>query len=381
MILSLTSDHFTLFGSLLSPEALPCELSAGKKLRAQKSRLNGYCYPDSRVCLGGEEGSAVLAVSLNKTDFSYFFLDAPVCLHPKVYFALVPFSDSCTARILVPRNAQAERFLDWKRLSDFPSGRYPRVTNMLSLQRFDTEPAFFFKGESHRAFELLYVADGAMHVSVNGFQWQLNRGELLLIAENQWHTFSCGIGQRASFCSLTFELSDADALPLLDRIFKAPDCMDSVLSDIEKDMEQPDVLSQGMCQTGLQKLLLRILRQNQEEAPQKLPPQGERHLVAEAMRYIAAHCRDGLSVGDVAEGINISPSYLTALFQKCLQGAPGDYIRRARLEESRAMIREGKQNMTRIAQTLHYSTVYHFSRQFKDKYGITPTQYARMFHQ
>ena len=30
-----------------------------------------------------------------------------------------------------------------------------------------------------------------------------------------------------------------------------------------------------------------------------------------------------------------------------------------------------------IAAALQYSTVHHFSRQFKEKFGITPTEYAR----
>ena len=34
-------------------------------------------------------------------------------------------------------------------------------------------------------------------------------------------------------------------------------------------------------------------------------------------------------------------------------------------------------NFTEIAAALQYSTVHQFSRQFKDKFGITPTEYAK----
>lgn len=84
-----------------------------------------------------------------------------------------------------------------------------------------------------------------------------------------------------------------------------------------------------------------------------------------------------LSVPMVAREVGVSPSYLTALFHKNLQISPGEYIRRAKLQESKLMIREGKMNFTEIAQVLQYSTVHHFSRQFKEKFGITPTEYAR----
>ena len=48
-----------------------------------------------------------------------------------------------------------------------------------------------------------------------------------------------------------------------------------------------------------------------------------------------------------------------------------------KLEESKKLIREGKMNFTQIAAQLQYSTVHHFSRQFKEKFGLTPTEYAR----
>jgi AraC-like DNA-binding protein len=75
--------------------------------------------------------------------------------------------------------------------------------------------------------------------------------------------------------------------------------------------------------------------------------------------------------------VDVSPSYMTALFHKNLQISPGEYIRRIKIQESKQMIREGNMNFTEIAEALHYSTVHHFSRQFKDKVGFTPTEYAK----
>ena len=65
------------------------------------------------------------------------------------------------------------------------------------------------------------------------------------------------------------------------------------------------------------------------------------------------------------------------LFHKNLQISPGEYIRRIKLQESKQMIRENNLNFTEIAAELQYSTVHHFSRQFKEKFGITPTEYAK----
>ena len=34
-------------------------------------------------------------------------------------------------------------------------------------------------------------------------------------------------------------------------------------------------------------------------------------------------------------------------------------------------------NFSQIAAALHYSTIHHFSRQFKEKFGVSPSEYAK----
>ena len=103
----------------------------------------------------------------------------------------------------------------------------------------------------------------------------------------------------------------------------------------------------------------------------------ENDIIRRAQQYISANVRQKLSVPIVAKMVDVSPSYLTALFHKNLQISPGEYIRRIKLQESKQMIREDNMNFTEIAAALQYSTVHHFSRQFKEKFGITPTEYAK----
>ena len=103
----------------------------------------------------------------------------------------------------------------------------------------------------------------------------------------------------------------------------------------------------------------------------------ENEIIRHAQQYISTHIREKLSVRLIAQQMDVSPSYLTVLFQKNLQISPGEYIRRIKLQESKQMIRENNLNFTEIAAALQYSTVHHFSRQFKEKFGITPTEYAR----
>ena len=104
---------------------------------------------------------------------------------------------------------------------------------------------------------------------------------------------------------------------------------------------------------------------------------GENTIIRKAQQYVQENVTQKLTVTVVAEAVGVSASYLTALFQKHLRFSPGEYIRRIKLQQSKQLIREGQMNFTQIAETLQYSTVHHFSRQFKQTFGMTPTEYAK----
>ena len=147
-----------------------------------------------------------------------------------------------------------------------------------------------------------------------------------------------------------------------------------------REQEASPLHSTDMILSLLQILLITLLREQNPSADKVQSSNSinsENEIVRKALQYIGTHVRDKLSVPIVAKNTEVSPSYLTALFHKHLDISPGEYIRRIKLQESKQMIREGSMNFTEIAESLQYSTVHHFSRQFKEKFGITPTEYAK----
>ena len=165
-----------------------------------------------------------------------------------------------------------------------------------------------------------------------------------------------------------------------DRKFQAPQQAVTLLQQMLREKEAPDDHSADMIIAMLDQLLMLLLRQVDAPAP-KLKTSNALHseneIIRQAQQYISTHIRQKLTVPTLAKQVDVSPSYLTALFHKNLQISPGEYIRRIKLQESKQMIRENSMTFTEIAAALQYSTVHHFSRQFKEKFGITPTEYAR----
>ncbi len=323
-------------------------------------------------------GTSVLSVSRDGENFQHYYLDKRVCVSANVIFSLSPFQGESSAYVSA-RVAPEEL---GKRVSDaLRIERRIRVDGLYTFFYHEKEQGFLFPGEAHPMLELTYVDQGSLHSVADGQDLLLKQGDMVIYAPNQWHMQYADVDVAPRYVTLTFDLRDEGVQPLVNRKFTASRQVVTLLRQMLREQERTDAYSDDMIICLLGQLLLTLLRETDTPAAGKLRAvnaiHSENDIIRRAQQYISAHIREKLSVPLVARMVDVSPSYLTALFHKNLQISPGEYIRRIKLQESKQMIREDNMNFTEIAAALQYSTVHHFSRQFKEKFGITPTEYAK----
>ena len=88
----------------------------------------------------------------------------------------------------------------------------------------------------------------------------------------------------------------------------------------------------------------------------------------------------GLTPGTISAALRISPRYLRKLMAQYGETA-SSYILRRRLEESSKQLRtvlRRNRTITDIAFSLGFNSTAHFARVFKERYGVTPTDYKMM---
>ena len=323
-------------------------------------------------------GVSVLSVSTDNATYRHFYLDKPACIRKGIYFALNPVKGDSTVRL--------HTTLEPETVGTFPAEnlrieRHLKVDGLYTFFYQEKEQGFLFSGESHPMPELTYVDQGSLHSVVDGKETLLKQGDLVLYGPNQWHMQYADIGVAPRFVTISFDMSGVDLSPLLNRRIPVPQKALSLLHNMLREQELSDEFSNDIILTNLSQLLICLLREVSNPRDQKLQTSNSVHseneIIRQAQIFISSHIREKLSVPLVARQVDVSPSYLTALFHKNLQISPGEYIRRIKLQESKQMIRENDLNFTEIAAALQYSTVHHFSRQFKEKFGITPTEYAK----
>ena len=321
----------------------------------------------------------ILSVSADGTQFQDFYLDKTVCIQPGIYFCIQPFHQS-QAQAEYAASQPIRPISDDRRPRDLRTLPSFRITAIYTFFYHEKEQSFFFPGEAHPFLELTYVDRGALHSVADGLDLTLSEGDMALYGPNQWHMQYADIGVAPRFVTISFDADGLDLSSLLNRKIAPPQKAVTLLQQMLREQERMTPHSNDLILAQLTMLMLSLVDQS-EKMPEKPKASNSLHsdneIIRQAQQYISTHIRQKLSVPLVARAVDVSPSYLTALFHKHLQISPGEYIRRMKLQESKQMIRENSMNFTEIAAALQYSTVHHFSRQFKEKFGITPSEYAR----
>ena len=382
MISNLNQLSFQTYGNIESERVRGRDLGQKADDRQILELQRGECpvwVCQSEVWVCNHGNMTVLSVALEGEDFRHFYLDKVVCIKPGVHFALHPYQESSSVEL-----ARGEALREVSRLSAGDEFRLRRQIQVSSIYTFfyqEKEKGFTFPGEAHGPLELTYVDKGTLHSVADGKDILLEQGDLVIYGPDQWHMQYADVDMSPSFITITFDLAGEYPQALVNRKFTIPQSAVPALQRMLRELDRMDDFSSDLVICMLQILLLELLREQVSPAGTKLRTtnavNSENEIIRRAQQFISEHVREKLTVPLVARHVDVSPSYLTALFRKNLQISPGEYVRRIKLQESKQMIREDNMNFTEIAAALQYSTVHHFSRQFKDKFGITPTEYAK----
>lgn len=94
-----------------------------------------------------------------------------------------------------------------------------------------------------------------------------------------------------------------------------------------------------------------------------------------ALNYIEKNYQKGITLEDVADYVNLSPSYLSKVFKKELDINFSTYLTKRRIERAKELLENTDMPILNIAIELSYNESNYFSKVFKKVEGMTPSQY------
>ena len=103
-----------------------------------------------------------------------------------------------------------------------------------------------------------------------------------------------------------------------------------------------------------------------------------RNVIIPAIKYIENNYQNPkLSNAALAEQCNISEVYFRRIFAEAYKTTPKQFIVDIRINKAKQLLSDGCSKVGSVAEQCGFSNQYHFCRLFKEKTGLTPTEYMK----
>lgn len=103
----------------------------------------------------------------------------------------------------------------------------------------------------------------------------------------------------------------------------------------------------------------------------------KRKLVEEIQAYIEQHLEHNVMLRDAANHFSFSPNHLGQIFYEETGIYFSDYVGMRRMERVKQLLGDPKLKVYEAAHRVGYKNLSHFSKQFKEYYGVSPGDYRR----
>ncbi len=105
---------------------------------------------------------------------------------------------------------------------------------------------------------------------------------------------------------------------------------------------------------------------------------GQVHKVDRVIRYMTERYSEILTLHTLSEIAQISPSYLGAIFKRITGKSPIDYLIEIRIQKAKEMLQDGDR-VSEVALKVGFNDLFYFSKCFKEREGLAPSQYVKNF--
>lgn len=380
-----TSAYFLKFGKVTDSFKTNKYL-VNKKYTITDKTITTFISHDASTYIEVNDGMAIIAISNNgsQVDIQKFVIHRSIRVNKGCFFAILPLANSTTFTMYTYPNSHRKIMkLDRPFLHDVIRPKVV-INEIYAYYYMVKSPGYKFKGESHQYFEITFVDNGTLDTTVEGTTYQLNNYDLLIYGPNQYHTQTIESNEPCSYLTIIFALSCEDSGALLNRVFHCPRDYYSVLDKFVKETTSPLPYSKDLMLSYLQELIIHLLQadfdKNLTKPATPIHQHFENELLEEILAFINERIFDPLPVDDICEHFSMSRSSLQNLFKDNLKVAPKQYINEAKLAKSKVLIRKSEHTISEISTMLGFNSIHYFSRKFKLRYNITPSEYAKKIY-
>jgi AraC-like DNA-binding protein len=252
----------------------------------------------------------------------------------------------------------------------------PSVIEALNGGLFISPGEWIHKTRQIDSFELILVREGVVNLFEEKQSFNVNPGEMLLLAPGKTHGGTevyCG---KLSFYWLHFKIREVAVsgkshhLELPQHLMPADShCLSMLFRQYLNDQ------AQGLLTPLRAELLILQILSEAARAPRSTDAS---NIVAEQVfRFIAEHYQEPVSTASIAHELQRNPDYIGRCFKNAYKYTITEEINRRRLLEAEKLLIDKDLNLNEIAAQCGFNDSGYFRKLFVCKNGITPGKFRR----
>lgn len=276
------------------------------------------------------------------------------------------------------------------------------IDEIFSIHYFEYMNDFYFPGETHNFWEFLCVDKGEVDVFADDRFYSLKKGEIIFHKPNEFHnvkangliapnlvviSFSTASPAMSFFEEKVLNISESERILLAQIIQEAKFVFSGRLDDPYQEQlirsDTPRFAGEQLILLYLEQFLILLMRRHMGHTTKPvLPPvksikqRADRELFSQVLKYMEDNISENITIEQICRNNSIGRSQLQKLFRTRSGFGAIEYFSRMKIDFAKQMIRENHYNFTQIADSLGFSSIHYFSRQFKKITGMTPSEYS-----
>lgn len=238
---------------------------------------------------------------------------------------------------------------------------------------------FYFSGERHNYWELVYVCDGIIRVTEEDKIYKLKKGDIVFHRPMEFHRLWADDDTAPTVIVICFSLNNNDLTGIDKGVFKMNEELHTLITDAlrmgEYCLKFDDQFKNQLIANNLEKLLLTVEEKYTPYSPQKRSVGSLNY--KNIVDVLNQNVDKSLSTEDIAELCCLSTSNLKKTFKKYSGMGVMEYYNNLKIARAKEMIITNELNITQISEKLGYSNPNYFSKAFKKECGYTPVEYRK----
>lgn len=246
----------------------------------------------------------------------------------------------------------------------------------LQCGHFLYEPGYFLKRDSYDSFLIMYLQKGELDLEIKGHKYHAQSNSFILLDCYENHAYSTSSGLECLWCHYDGVIARAYydiVISRLGNIFT----MSDPLPALSKLMSIYHIFHTGSIvrEPLLSKYLNDIMTEFMLYLPNGKNAHSYSNTAEEAMTYINEHFTEEISVPDLAAKAGLSHYYFIRAFKKETGFTPHEYLLNTRIATAQYLLKNTRLTIKDICYQTGFSCESIFCTAFKNRLGMTPTQY------